>query len=285
MRFAVALALLLVVPALARAEVFTVEARLRHASHPPPDRQPSVVVQGSVGLAATEKLDLVFFLHGWRGCARALALSGPVTCERRSAARPGWGLFERHAATGSRAILVIPQLAWLARSGRAGRFRRPGFFRRMVVELLTETLRPHIGARTLNDVRSITLIAHSAGYESALAILRRGDLPVKHVVLLDALYAGVGEFARWVAQAPPEARSRLVSLHTRRGSPRRHSRTLVRLLTDRVGAARIANQPTSLPTAMQRYAVVVDRATAEHGQIPRAQWHEIIAGLRLIPPP
>ena len=252
------------------AQTRTLEARLDIAPHDTPEGAPHAVVALPAGLRVDEPLALVVFLHGWSGCARALAGEGRVACRRGGRPARGWGLAAQHAAAEDGSVLVVPQLAWLARDGSAGRLVEDGFFREMVAELLSGPVSEALGRELgMDDLGEVTLVAHSAGYESALAILEHGGVEVRSVALLDALYGGADRFVEWLAG--------LVSLYTGRASTYRESRRLARLATGELGAVSVIVDPDApLAEALPIRRVVVDRSPHPHGAIPTRQLEEVL---------
>lgn len=251
-----------------------VEVRLEHASHEVPDGGPHAVVHVPQGFRVGDEVHVVVFLHGWRGCARALAAEGRVGCVPGGPPTEGWGLVDRHAAAETNTVLLVPQLAWRARDGSPGRLAEEGFFAAMSREIFAGPL-----AEMGVEPGPITLVAHSAGYESALAILEHGGVRVQNVVLLDALYAGAAELVRWAAG---DDSRRLISLHTGRGKTRRQSLKLARLARQAMGAEAIALDPDlPLAEAVPGHRVVVMRSPHPHGAIPRRQLEEALRALPL----
>jgi len=230
-------------------------------------------------LQTGEALSLVVFLHGWNGCAAALVGSGPTPCVSGGRALEGWGLGEEHDAAGSKSLLVVPQLAYRRRSGDPGRFAESGFFDAFLEELLETGLTEETGApRSTNNLQTITLVAHSAGYETALAILRgRAEdesPPIERVILLDSLYDSALEFASWLGRAPNH---RLLSVYTGGASTRRQSRKLARLVGQSLGESSVAHHPEgSLSEALASHRLVVTRTRIPHGDIPRRMLAEIL---------
>jgi hypothetical protein len=246
------LALASVGPLDAQGSGFTRALRLKHGAFHHPG-VPDAVVHGR-HLASKAAVDVVVFLHGFGGCALAQASSVPVDCGPGHDGVPGRGLAREHARAGGDSVLVVPQLALMRRDGSPGRFARRGGFASFLREVLDESLAAELGPGAFGRVRRIALLAHSAGYQAALAILRGGDLSdrITDVVLLDALYAGTDEFATWVAA---DARRRLISLHGARGKPARNTRVLLRRLrrrgvsVERLSAELLARLPTRPPGA------------------------------------
>jgi pimeloyl-ACP methyl ester carboxylesterase len=160
-------------------------------------------------------------------------------------------LIEEHDAAGMNSVVVVLQLAFMERTGRAGRLAEDGAFATLLRELLHAPFEEHLGIEL--EQLPITLVAHSAGYESALAILEHGGADVRTVILLDALYSGADRFASWLSD--DDART-LISLYTGRASTYRESQRLTELTS---GRAR------------------VERSPHPHGAIPRMQLTELLA--------
>ena len=277
-------------PARSTSPARTWEATMRAAAFHEPGA-PDVIVHSPEGFDASAPLHLVVFLHGYRGCARVLMGEGPSACKSGGSPVRGWGLGARHDQAARNTLFVIPQLAFMRRSGRPGCFAAEGCFRAFVQELLSEVLSPRLGRPLgLAELGSITLAAHSAGFETALAILQRGGMSehVRHVLLFDALYAGSGAFARWLA-GQGAAPARLLSIHLGRGKTRSQSEALARFLRRRLGHGQVATldergaaatEPQLQPLADHRLLIVRGRGT--HRQVPMRY---LAAALRALPLP
>lgn len=256
---------------------------LAHASHPV-ERAPTAVVHGPEGFDPNAPLELVVLFHGWNGCAQVLVGAGPQRCRPADSGerpRAGWGLGARHDEAGTNTLLVVPQLAWLSRDGEAGRFGEPGFFRAFLEELIA-ALSPRLGPSAgLERLSRVVLVAHSAGFETTLAVLDRGGLEevVDTVVLLDALYAAPALFARWVFA---DSGRRLVTLHTGRGLTARFSAMVGRAALAELGADEVAVEPSgALAEAVANHRVVVDRSPAGHGAVPARHLAVVLGALGL----
>lgn len=243
---------------------------------------PSAMVHVPAGFDADRPLRLVVFLHGYDGCAPVLMGEGAVACRVGDRPRDGWGLAREHARAGTNTLFVIPQLALLKRDGDPGCFARTGCFRRFVEELLGRPLLPHLHRpRSLDDVEGITLVAHSAGFESALAIIEHGqvDERLRHVVLLDALYAGTARFARWLSSSQ-DARRRLVSIHLGRGKTAHNSERLAARLRRALGRDAVAVVGhEQLSAAVGRRRAVIARGRGPHRRVPQRYLSQLVRAL------
>lgn len=264
-------------PAPVSREAWTEEVRVSSAPFDAPGA-PSALVHASAAFDPTRPLRLVVFLHGWSGCARMLMLPGRAACHDRDDPREGWDLAGRFDASGSDALFLVVQLAMMARDGSAGRFEEEGRFRAFLTDTL-RALRGRIGEVELADVESIALLAHSAGYESALAVLAHGGVEIDRVVLFDALYRGVEPFLAWAAGDPDR---RLVSLYTGEGRTARQSAMLGARAVSVLGQGSTATDaPSSLVEQVRTFRVVVARSPVPHGSVPARHIPELLEPLGL----
>lgn len=263
---------------------FTVAAQLRAAAYRMPGA-PSVIVHAPAGFDARGKLHLVVYLHGYTGCASVLMGKGPSRCRTEDVSpQPGWDLGARHDDANTNTLFIVPQLAFMKQSGRPGAFGRQGVFRAFLQELLGETLASRLGGpRRLAEVASLTLVAHSAGFETALAVLERGEVSelVHAVVLLDALYAGTERYARFVRAHAPSG-LRLVALHLGFGATYKNDKQLHRQLVRTLGAAKVAwaNEAT-LDAALATHPIVIAAGRPAHRQVPEHHLAQILRALGL----
>ncbi len=107
------------------------------------------------------------------------------------------------SAAGLNAVLVAPQFAFDAADSSAGKFWEPDGFKHFLDETAKKL------ATLYGDQRSaaafanmpIVLVAYSGGFGPTLSVLSRGgaEARIRGLVLLDALYAGIDQFADWIA--------------------------------------------------------------------------------------
>jgi hypothetical protein len=274
-RLALAIALALTCAAIAHAAPARVhELRLSTGPHPPGDA-PDVVAHVASRLDATRPLELVVFLHGFDCCARSLVGSEPVACRSGEPPHRAWDLAAIHERSGAGSILVVPQLAYKARTSQGHRFTRRGSFDAMVGELLAGPLRAELGPKTLADVRGVTLVAHSGGYGALVPILRdeTRQLKVHSVVMLDALYAGWSELAHWLLATPD---ARLVSLHTAQADTVQGNENLARLVRERAPQRELHG---SVEDSVAAAPVLIARVKTAHGAIPGVHLADVLRGL------
>ena len=106
------------------------------------------------------------------------------------------------SAAGLNAVLVAPQFAFDAADSSAGKFWEPDGFKHFLDETAKKL------ASLYGDQRSaaafanmpIVIVAYSGGFGPTLSVLSRGGAQarIRGLVLLDALYAGIDQFADWI---------------------------------------------------------------------------------------
>lgn len=183
-------------------------------SHSLPDGAPAALAYVPASFEHGEPYDLVIFLHGWSGCINVLMRAGEQPCMEGREPRPGWNLGEILSAP--QRVVLMPQLAFRRRDGEAGRFREPDFPQQWL-EFALEALQ-------LEAPRSLVLMPHSAGFETALS-WAQSDIPIDAIFLMDALYAKAPDFFEW---ARADEGRVLITFYTG-GSTGRQSRRLARM--------------------------------------------------------
>ena len=186
---------------------------LASAPFAPVQGAPQVIVQRPSEPSAA--VDLVLYFHGYQGCIEVLASRDPTACRAGDRPTEGWDLLGAHRASGTTTWFVLVQLAFMERSGRPGTFARDGQAARFVDEVLQRVA--HARGEAVSTLRSVTIAAHSAAFETTIAVLRQGGLGVRltSVLLLDAMYSGGPVFLRWARGSP---RNTFVALATPGGT-------------------------------------------------------------------
>jgi hypothetical protein len=259
---------------------FTETAELRTAAYKTPGA-PSVIVHAPAGFDARAPLHLVVFLHGYNGCVAVLMGKGPSRCKPTAPELEGWDLGGHHDAAQTNTLFVVPQLAYLQRNGRPGAFGKRGGFRAFLEELLGRTLAGRLGGpRKWKDLASLTLVAHSAGYQTALAIAEQGEVraKLKGIVLLDALYGDTDRYVRLVETQAGRG-LRFVSLYLARGTPRTENQRLYRRLVRTLGTSVERPNADELERAVATHPIVIAQGRPPHRLMPANHLTELLRAL------
>jgi hypothetical protein len=274
--------LVLVLLAASGAHAQWIEAvHVPHAAFDTPKSVPSALVHAGKQLDPSQPLHLVVHLHGYMACTAMLLGEGDVRCRPGEPAIEGRGLSRAHEAAAQSTLLIVPQLAFLKRSGKPGCFAKTGCFRAFLEEVLGALPTERLGGKkNLSHVARISLLAHSAGYEAALAILLRGEVNelVSDVVLFDALYGGEQEYLAWIIE---HTQARLWSLHLRGGKPAKNSAALHRSAERKLGPQSVAKLDRELDAArLAGKRIVIARLPGAHREMPERYLAAVLRALR-----
>jgi Bacterial pre-peptidase C-terminal domain len=258
-------------------------------AHPPVQHPPGVadvVVHVPHGYDTRGPIHLVLLFHGSDQCVAQLALGGDVVCRPSAPPEVGAGVAWRHDDAGTMSVFAAPQLAFRG-GGTAGRFAERGYFRAFVEELLRDTFAPGLGGpRSLDDLGSITLVGHSAGFLPVLAIVRLGDLAdrVDNVVLLDALFGGgVDVLGGWIDAGIARGWPRkLVAIHGAWGHNVANGRAIAARIERRSAGSTVVDPVGDLADAVRAHVVTVKLwRHVEHAWMLLLTMSKAIAGLGL----
>lgn len=260
---------------------WTAAFRMRNRPYPGHDLH-DVVVHAPPGFDARGPLHLVVFFHGIWSHAAWWVVAGdlrPVTGEQGA----GWGLAARHDRSAVNALLVAPQLRPQGTAGFAGEFRRPGFLRDFLGELVGETLAERLGGRRgVDDIASLTLVGASAGGPVIATLLARGELTdrVRNVVVVDGLYGGEAAFASWARGSTPADPRKLVCVHAGSRYTAPHVAELARRLGGAGGDVAV-NPRGALADAVRDRRAVLAVVPCEHVGMTGALYDKIVPSLGL----
>jgi hypothetical protein len=261
---------------------FSLAVQLQHAAYHA-RAVPSAIVSAAAGFDPSGPLHLVVFLHGYNGCVPVLMGQGEMHCRPGDPATQGWDLGSYHAAAHTNTLFVVPQLALNQRDGRPGRFELQGEFRAFLEELLEGPLAGPLGRpHSLRDVASVDLLAHSAGYQTALAIMEHGALGglLKSVVLFDALYGEGPRFADYI-EAHAATGLRFVSIALPNGIPAHENVALLRRLRRTLGTEHVfTSDAEHLAEAIALHPIVIASGTPPHRLVPANHLAEVLRSLR-----
>lgn len=253
--------------------------RLQHAAFPR-SSAPGALVFIPAGVDRSRPLDVVIFFHGYNGCAAAVASPEPIPCHPGGPRRGALDLIGQFRASGRAAVLIIPQLALESQLGAPGQLGLRGGLRRMLQETL-DALASQLGAQAVDALGSVRVMAHSGGYEAALAVLHRGEVEVQQVAFFDALYTGIPTLSAWLVPGlrDPFLGRRFVSVF-REGAAAAGSRQLDRVLRAQGfgGYVRRRSVPGRVTEEEARAPVALLQADGDHQQVLRRNLAAVLRG-------
>ncbi len=133
----------------------------------------------------TNKVDLVFWFHGWRN--------------NIDTAADFYKLSKQFVASKRNAILVLSETARNAPDSYGGKLEQPGMFRALVNDVMNELEKRGVVSP---DAKSshILLAGHSGAFRVIAYILQNGQVAVQEVFLFDALYSQLDKYLNWIYQ-------------------------------------------------------------------------------------
>jgi hypothetical protein len=107
------------------------------------------------------------------------------------------------SGAGTNAVLVAPQFAFDAADSSAGKFWEQDGFKRFLDEAAQKLAVMYGDPRSTGAFARmpIVLVSYSGGFGPTLSVLARGgaNARIHGIVMLDSLYAGMDQFADWIA--------------------------------------------------------------------------------------
>jgi hypothetical protein len=138
-------------------------------------------------LKADQKIDLVFWFHGWRN--------------NIDTAAEFYKLTKQFIASNRNAILVLAETAKNAPDSYGGKLERDSTFRNLTDDVMNELKKK--GYVPFNAIPgNIILAGHSGAFRVIAYILQNGQMPVQEVFLFDALYSQLDKYLSWISQDP-----------------------------------------------------------------------------------
>lgn len=162
-------------------------------------RDSSVMIILPRGLPASEKLNLVFWFHGWNN--------------NIDTAANYYHLVEQFLDSRRNAVLVFAESAKNSPDSYGGKLEQPGVFASLVKDILLKLKNEKLIAPGCES-GNLILAGHSGAFRVIAHILEKGGLPVKEVELFDALYSQTDKFNKWILQDPSH---RFINWYTNQG--------------------------------------------------------------------
>ena len=134
-------------------------------------------------LEHTEKIDLIFWFHGWRN--------------NIDTAAEFYKLTRQFIASRRNAVLVLAETARNAPDSYGGKLEQPAMFKSLVNDVMNELKKNGIASKE-SKPSNILIAGHSGAFRVIAYILQNGQVAVQEVFLFDALYGQVDKFLSWL---------------------------------------------------------------------------------------
>ena len=159
----------------------------------------SVIIITPKNFKAKKKVDMIFWFHGWSN--------------NIDTALTEYGLSRQFADAGVNAVLVLAETAKDAPDSYGGKLEQKNTFHGLVNDVLQKLAGMHVISAKAR-AGNIILAGHSGAYRVMAHILQNVNVPVKEVILFDALYADTDKFMNWLTSDPHH---RFINLYTDHG--------------------------------------------------------------------
>lgn len=146
----------------------------------------SVFVFAPNEIIKEQKIDFVFYFHGWRN--------------NIDSALKNFKLLEQIIASKKNAIFVFPEGPKNSPDSYGGKLEKENIFKELCKEIIEKLISEN--AISTNEIGKIILAGHSGAYRVMSFILQNGGLSdkIKEVYLFDAHYGGTEKYLNWLRQ-------------------------------------------------------------------------------------
>ncbi|WP_426669789.1 hypothetical protein ACPPVU_00825 [Mucilaginibacter sp. McL0603] len=172
----------------------------------------TVLIIAPKNLDVKEKVDLIFWFHGWHNSVDNAASYYDLT--------------KQFIASKRNAVLILAETAKDSPDSYGGKLENPGVFKALVADVMTGLKSQHL--ITADCVPGhIMLAGHSGAYRVMARIIKNGQMPIDETILFDALYAETEIFMDWIKT---DQSHRFIDLYTDHGGTDGESHTMLKLL-------------------------------------------------------
>lgn len=201
-------------------------------------------------LKKTQKVDLIFWFHGWRN--------------NIDTAAEFYKLTKQFIASKRNAVLVLAETAKNAPDSYGGKLEQPGMFKSLVYDVMKELKGKNI-IQIKAEPGNIVLAGHSGAFRVIAYILQTGQMPVQEVFLFDALYGKLDEYTDWLY---PDPAHHFVHWYTNHGGGTDEmSDTLMQRLKDHHNNYMLAEELTVRPEIIKNNRILFVHSLREHNDI------------------
>jgi len=193
--------------------------------------------------------NLIFWFHGW--------------FNHIDSANERFALARQLAASGSDAVLVIPETAKDAPDSYGGKLEQPGMFEALVNDVLTALKKNKLLAKKVKP-GAIILAGHSGGYRVMARILANNRLPVAETILFDALYAETDKFLNWINA---DSLHRFINIYTNEGGTVKETNALLQLMAGPGNRNEVIEEDSLTAGHIRQQRLLVIHSKRQHNDI------------------
>jgi hypothetical protein len=213
-------------------------------------RDSTVLIIAPKNLDVKQKVDLIFWFHGWRNNVDHAAVEYELTKQFIESKR--------------NAVLVLAETAKDAADSYGGKLENPGDFTALVADVLQGLKSKSLIPQNCTSGH-ILLGGHSGAYEVMAMIIKNGGMPINEAMLFDSLYGKTGIFMDWIKA---DKHHRFIHLYTDFGyGPKDESLRMNKLL-DTAGIKYYMVEEKDLkPVMYGKYPLIYIHSLKQHNDI------------------
>jgi hypothetical protein len=209
----------------------------------------TVLIIAPKNLNVKEKVDLVFWFHGWHNSVDNAASYYDLT--------------KQFIASKRNAVLVLAETAKDSPDSYGGKLENPGVFKALVADVMTGLKGQHLVTADCVPWH-IMLAGHSGAYRVMARIIKNGQMPIDETILFDALYGETEIFKDWIKA---DQNHRFIDLYTDHGGTDGESHTMVKLLAQDQVSYLETEEVNVTPQLLNNNRLVYIHSVREHNDI------------------
>ena len=144
-------------------------------------------------------VDIVFWFHGWRN--------------NIDTALNYFHLAQQFVNSKKNAVLVLAEGPKNAADSYGGKLEQTNVFKRLLQDVL-KNLQQNKKISAKSMAGNIILAGHSGAYRVIAYMLQNGGVPIKQVVLFDALYSETDKYMQWIKN---DSTDKFINIYTNKG--------------------------------------------------------------------
>lgn len=212
-------------------------------------RDSSVLIITPKHLYAKRKVDMIFWFHGWNN--------------NIDSAVARYELAKQFAASKLNAVLVLAETAKDAPDSYGGKLEHEGVFNNLIHDLLNKLKKEEVISKNCKP-GNIMLAGHSGAYKVMANILQNGNVPVREVILFDALYAETDKFINWIRSGN---KNRFINLYTDNGGTDEESKSMLTQLMKLNIKADKTEEKNITPQLIRKEKIIFIHSLNKHNDI------------------
>ena len=194
-------------------------------------------------------VDIVFWFHGWRN--------------NIDTALNYFHLAQQFINSKKNAVLVLAEGPKNAADSYGGKLEQADIFKKLLQDVL-KNLHQNKFTPKKCKAGNIMLAGHSGGYRVIAYMLQNGGVPVKQVVLFDALYSETDKYMQWIKN---DSTDKFINIYTNKGGTAVESVKMMAELKTQNISYLFTEEKDMSPTLLNSGRIIFIHSEHEHNDI------------------